>query len=116
MGFRMNIHCNNRDYGDDHKLYGYQNLKDLSSFQVLIPDIIRQWSVPNTYSDEDIYYMYFCVSGATDDLILDEIEFSVFAKRYCNDVRKAFGADGDYIINYMEELINLPGKKVLSWC
>lgn len=115
MGFRMNIRCNNRDYGDDHKLYGYRDFKSLSSFQVLIPDIIRQWNVPNTYSNKDIYDIYFCAAPGTEDLILDEIGFSVFAKRYCNDVRKAFGADRDYIINYMEELINLPGKKVLSW-
>lgn len=116
MGFRMYIKHKGKEYGGDHKLYGYRNVKELTSFPILLPEIIRQWSIPNTYSGENIYYLYFCVPEATEDLILDETMFSVFAKRYCDDIRKAFGADGDYIINYMKELINSPGEKTLSWC
>jgi hypothetical protein len=111
----MSIKCGDKEYGDDHKLYGYQALEDLSSFQVLIPDIIKQWEVPATFNNDDIYCVYFCCSGSTYDLVLDDVIFSVFAKRYCDDIRKAFGANGDSIIKYMQELINMPGNKVLSW-
>lgn len=115
MGFRMYIKYKGREYGGDHKLYGYQDVRDLISFPVLIPEIRRQWSAPTSYGVWDIYSVYFCNAAITDDLVLDEIMFSVFAKRYCDDVRKAYGADGDYIINYMEELINSSGDKTLSW-
>lgn len=116
MGFRMYIKHKCKEYGGDHKLYGYQDIKDLTSFPILIPEIRRQWGIPTTYSDEDIYSECFCISSATDDLILDEIIFSVFAKRYCDDIRRAFSTDGGYATNYMEELINSSGEKILSWC
>lgn len=115
MGFRISIKCGDKEYGDDHKLYGYQPLEDLSSFVVLLPDVIKQWGAPYTYNDKDIYYLYFCVANVTNDLVLDDIVFSVFAKRYCDDIRKAFGGNGDDIIKYMQELINMPGNKILSW-
>ena len=115
MGFRMSIIYNGKDYSGDHKLYGYRDLNTLTSFKVLVPEIVRQWGVPSNFTEEDIYSVYFCHAGVTEDLVLDEIIFSVFAKKYCDDIKKAFGDDGDYIIAYMEELLNFPGNKIVNW-
>lgn len=117
MGFRMYIKHKGKEYGGDHKLYGYEDAKKLTSFPILIPEIRRQWDIPTTYSDEDIYSIYFYSCDVTDDLVLDEILFSVFAKRYCLDLKNTYGNDPyvSHITGYMEELINSPGEKVLSW-
>ncbi len=120
MGFRMYIKYNGEEYGGDHKLYGYEDFKNLSSFEILIPEIIRQWEVdPDRCGKEDIYVDYFVVAGVTEDLKLDEVLFSIFAKRYCQDLRNRTCYDCPEVvhkaINYIEQLINMPGDKIIYW-
>lgn len=120
MGFRMYILHNGNEYGGDHKLYGYEDLENLSSFDIIIPEIIKQWEIlPNFNSKEDIYQNYFVIVEATEDLKLDSVLFSVFAKRYCQDLRNRTCYDSPEVvrraINYIESLINTPGDKILYW-
>lgn len=126
MGFRMYIEYNGNEYGGDHKLYGYEDLKNLSSFKILVPEIIRQWKIDPDLNNvelvkvyEDIYQNYFIVSNATENLKLDSILFSIFAKRYCQDLRNRTCYDNPEIVNsaikYIEQLINTPGDKILYW-
>ena len=39
MGFRMSIEHNGIYYGEDHKLYGYVPFEELSSFNIILPEI-----------------------------------------------------------------------------
>lgn len=121
MGFRMYIEHNGEIYGGDHKLYGYEDLKNLSSFDILMPEIIKQWEVePRRNDKEDIYYNYFIIAEDTEDLKLDSILFSTFAKKYCQDLKNRTCYDDPEIvkgaIKYIESLINTPGDKILYWC
>lgn len=42
MGFRMYIKHKGKEYGGDHKFYGYEDVSELTSFPILIPEIRRQ--------------------------------------------------------------------------
>ena len=117
MGFRMHIKHKGKEYGGDHKLYGYKDVKKLTSFPILIPEIRRQWDVPTTYSGEYIYLVYFCGSDVTDDLVLDEDTYAKFADAYTEDLVNCFYNTEfvHYFINYIQKLRTLPGEKILSW-
>lgn len=116
MGFRMYIKYKDKEYGGDHKLYGYHDVKKLTSFPILIPEIRRQWGVPTRYSDEDIYIVYFCCPQATDDLVLDEVTYAKFADAYSDDLINFFSIDHAHdVINYIQKLRSLRGEKILSW-
>ena len=116
MGFRLNIEHKGIEYGDDHKLYGYAPLEVLSSFNIIFPEIKKQWGIPEE-SDPDIVYMaYMCVLGATDDLILDEVTFSKFADAYLIDFEKRYGNKDLSVVYYMDKLKHSSGEKTLYWC
>lgn len=117
MGFRMYIKHKGKIYGGDHKLYAYCDIKSLTSFPILIPEIKRQWRIPTAFSPEDTYLEYFCNPGYTDDLVLDEATYAKFADAYSEDlVNISRNPDSvHYIINYIQYLRTLPGKKILSW-
>lgn len=120
MGFRMYILHNGNEYGGDHKLYGYEDLKNLSSFDILMPEIIKQWEIlPIFNNKEDIYQNYFVIAEATEDLKLNPALFSTFAKKYCQDLRNRTCYDSPEIvrmaIKYIEPLINTLGDKILYW-
>ena len=116
MGFRMSIeHCG-VSYGDDHKLYAYVPLKDLSSFNIILPEIKKQWNVPEGYSPDTIYAVYFCEPGVTDNLILDEVTFSKFADAYLIDFEKIYGDEDFSVVYYMDKLKHSSGEKILYWC
>ncbi len=120
MGFRMYILHNGNEYGGDHKLYGYEPLENLSSFEILMPEIIKQWDIiPCLKSKEDIYYNYFVIGSSTEDLKLNQALFSTFAKRYCQDLRnRTCYGDPEVVkkaIKYIESLLNAPGDKIIYW-
>ena len=120
MGFRLNIKHNDIEYGDDHKLYGYIPLKYLSSFNIILPEIKKQWEPLETYSEDTIYGVYFCIFCPTEELILDEDTFSKFADAYIEDLPKRYrkladSLDPVHVYSYMNKLKNLPGEKVLYW-
>ena len=125
MGFRMNV-CRQvdrqdytRQYGDDHKLYGYYAFEDVAKSFVYICHFMKnQWEELNDdkYDDPREIYDYICYIGATDDLVLSEKDFKEFSKLYLKDVFKNKPEETyNAVCIYMQKLADTPGNKIIWW-
>ena len=125
MGFRMSIKVEgeNKEYGDDHKLYGYAQYEAVkNSFSVLLPLIKEQWEIDDMSNidpdnPEDIYEMFKWI-GSTEELVVDNYVYTKFMLAYLHDL-KHYWKDPEgvyYIEQYMEPLSKRPENKILWWC
>lgn len=121
MGFRMSIHVinDNTTYGDDHKLYGYFSYNAVKrSFDYIhkfFHEQDRELSEP-LYADPKECYDMLCCMQVTDDIKLSEKEFEEFSKLYLEDVKRNKSPFCyDFVKNYMNEIVKIPGDKVLEW-
>ncbi len=124
MGMRMSIRLkdNSQIFGDDHKLYGYASYEDIkSSFNILYPFILKQWSDYYIYegceNPQKEAYELLCAVGITDDLIIDANTFKKFSEEYLNDLRYVRKSANlyNYVRDYFDELNNIPDEKILYW-
>ena len=124
MGMRMSIILkdNSQKFGDDHKLYGYVPYEDVkSSFNILYPFILKQWSDCYAYEEyenpqKDAYELLRMV-GLTDDLVIDADTFKKFSEEYLKDLLSVSKSVDlyNYVKDYFDELNNVPGEKILYW-
>lgn len=120
MGFRLSIEtADKKEFGDDHKLYGYWKLEEVKdSFMILYPLIEEQWPSLEDDSPRNVYYVYFCAGGVTDPLVVGNDIFRAFVKEYIADLITTHH-DPALVGNvalYLTKLCNeYPGDKILHW-
>lgn len=120
MGFRMSIKYGDKEYGDDHKLYGYYSFEEVAKSFVYISRFMKaQWEEfkdTTIYDDPREIYSYMCCVGATDALVLSEEEFKEFADLYLKDVLNNKPIETFQAVSeYMVKLIAAPGNKAIWW-
>lgn len=128
MGVRLSVKLEGTDewYGDDHKLYFYYKYENIqNSFAVLYHYMIDQWDPDKTEYDwiynetnpqKEFYDFLSCLQG-TDELIIPDCVFKIFCEEYLKELKNA-GKGEELIKNVTEYLTNLsnqPGNKVLEW-
>lgn len=117
MGFRMNISVedpNNlgetREYGDDHKLYGYFAYEDVkNSFNYIHKFIHEQDDIlsDELYADPKECYDMLCCLPYVGPIKLRNKEFKEFAKLYLEDVKKNKSENCyKYVSSYMSDIIS----------
>jgi len=126
MGYRMRIYPEGKPskyVGDDHKFYGYKDFDTVKqSFTYLYPFIIDQNSVYRDYeTPEDAYDLISAVQYGPK-VRLTDAEYATFMDLYLADIEKCWVPnnpdaydDIKRIRNYMTNMSNIPGNKVLCW-
>ena len=119
MGFRINITDNGtgKEYGDDHKFYGYASYEEVKeSFDYLCTFIRDQWKcVDLADSNEDIYNLHFCMLPFTNSIVLDQDVFSTWAKLYIKDYRRKWKGHRHKFETYFDQLSVSISDKCLEW-
>lgn len=124
MGFRLSIKVMDektmveKEFGDDHKLYGYWRYDAVKgSFSVIFPLIKEQWNTGDS-TPEQVYDDYFIHGGMTDDLVVNNGVFREFIKEYISDLITT-NHDPELVGNvviYLTKLCNKHlGNKILYW-
>lgn len=118
MGTRLNVESEDHIhvYFSDNKFYAYCDYDEVkNSFDYLYEHIVDKKGYD---SPEELYYGYFCIVPCTDEYILSFDEFKHFAELYIEDAYNFHGeqlADHYKIKENLQEMINVPGKKIVDW-
>ena len=125
MGYRLSIYyiSDNGDeawVGEDHKFYGYCSFSDATkSFGYLRRFILDQIDLYKDYlnapSDIEELFYSFNLGSQTDRITLSPLEFEEFSKLYLEDLEKFYGHRMEYVREYIDKLLAIPGPKQISW-
>ena len=122
MGFRMSIIDENtgEEYGDDHKLFCYYAYPEEigNSFTYIFTHMKKQIPMFFDYDSSVDAYDIMCGLPYVKDIRLTLTEFRVFTGLYLTDLGNVRGRDTDIYKQckeYMENLCDMSGDKLLSW-